>query len=166
MKMLSDAIFPFMSKRTSSIRSKEKNDRNRKDNYFPIFIDRKKSTRISVQVSGGDSAFTADMFDEIRLIAPKTGCCIHTTRKKRLIKEQDGYTIKEYLDYDEKNHCHRIKETNIYGEEKMTQYAFDSFERLTYTEDSKGNVEEYDYDEKGTASKQGLPTKRRLVDEG
>jgi len=31
----------------------------------------------------------------------------------------------------------------------MTQYAFDSFERLTYTEDSKGNVEEYDYDEKG-----------------
>lgn len=121
----------------------------RKDNYFPIFIDRKKSTRISVQVSGGDSAFTADVFDEIRLIAPENGVLYTYDEKKRLIKEQDGYTIKEYLDYDEKNHCHRIKETNIYGEEKMTQYAFDSFERLTYTEDSKGNVEEYDYDKKG-----------------
>ncbi len=123
-------------------------------------VNRKKPISLGISCSNHDGSVSSLMIESAEVIVLEDAMFFEYDEEKRIIKEQDGYTIKEYFEYDEKNHYHQIKETNIYGEEVITHYAFDAYERLTYIEDSKGNVEEYYYDEKGNCIEKRVYNKK------
>ena len=68
-------------------------------------------------------------------------------KEKNVIKEYNSSGISEYSDFENKN-AHQVKERNIFQEETKYQLDYDNENKLHYVEDDKGNVQEYEYDEK------------------
>ena len=73
--------------------------------------------------------------------------------ENKLIKEQSDDGIINY-EYNENNLCIKKEEINIYGDKLITNYSYNSSNQITLLEDSKNNVIEYYYDEKGNCVEQ------------
>ena len=117
--------------------------------YYPICVDRSHASRLDIQVFGENGSLVRGLFTNIELISLDNGTLYTYDEEKRLVREQNGYMFREYVYDDKKKYYYSTIEFNIYGEKVTTKYHYNANDQLTCVEDSKQNVVEYDYDEKG-----------------
>ncbi len=116
---------------------------------LPIAINRNLSYALDIEITSDSPDFNDSYFESIDLIKLEEGKISKYDDKNRLIQEQDGYSTIKYLEFSEKDVPLIKEESNIYGEVVTTTYHYDSKDQLTYVEDSKQNVIECFYDDKG-----------------
>ena len=114
---------------------------NTKPIYIPFFVDRLKSTNVKMTFKLKNSAG----FDYI-IYKGKDGELYNYNDKKIILKQTLLYD--EEYEYEDDLLVKQINK-NIYNEKVVTTYSYNPNKLLTLIEDSKGNVQEYHYDEKG-----------------
>ena len=114
---------------------------NTKPIYIPFFVDRLKATNVKMIFKLKNSV----AFDYI-IYKGKDGELYNYNDKKIILKQTLLYD--EEYEYEDELLIKQINK-NIYNEKVVTTYSYNPNKLLTLIEDSKGNVQEYHYDEKG-----------------
>lgn len=127
---------------------------------LPIVIDRELSTTIQFSLSNTYDESEGSFFKSAELIKLESGTIYTYDEENHLIKKQDGTNTTVYEDYNENDIPLKVTNTNIYGDEVVTIYSYNSDRQLTNVEDSKGNVEEYYYNDKGRCIEKRIYNKK------
>jgi len=124
---------------------------NEKTIVIPFWVDFNGSQYFQIEFStfNADKNVNPVTLCDVALVEPKDEIIYEYDTKDRLVLKKSQEESMEYLDYDEDDLCHHVKMIDKYKEEVNTYYSYNANKQLMLVEDSKGNVEEYSYDEKG-----------------
>ncbi len=120
---------------------------------LPIFVNTSNIKKLVINVTSKSSDFNDSYIDVLDLIALENGATYKYDNKDRLIYKQDKEAKITYSDFDAHDNPLQSVSVDKYGETVTTKYAYDVDNRLTYVEDSLGNVNEYYYDDNGQCIK-------------
>ncbi len=126
---------------------------------LPIFVNTSNIKKLVINVTSKSSDFNDSYIDVLDLIALENGATYKYDNKDRLIYKQDKEAKITYSDFDAHDNSLQSVSVDKYGETVTTKYAYDVENRLTYVEDSLGNVNEYYYDDNGQCIKKRLYNK-------